>query len=47
MTSKGSHGNRDLSLINEEQHGFQADKSCETRLMTITHDFTKCLNENS
>ena len=35
------------SILREEQHGFQAGKSCETQLTMTIDDFANCLNDNS
>ena len=33
------------SLLNEFQHGFRQNRSCETQLITTVRDFTDCLNK--
>ena len=33
------------SLLNQFQHGFRQNRSCETQLITTVRDFTDCLNE--
>ena len=33
-------------ILSEEQHGFQAGKSCETQLILTINDFANCLNNN-
>jgi len=32
--------------LKEEQHGFQAGKSCDSQLILTINDFANCLNEN-
>ena len=34
------------NILCEEQHGFQAGKSCETQLILTINDFVNCLNES-
>ena len=38
---------KDYNIPHEEQHGFQAGKSCETQLIITINDFVNCLNESS
>ena len=38
---------KEHNILCEEQHGFQAGKSCETQLIMTLNDFANCLNENS
>jgi len=35
------------NILREEQHGFQAGKSCETQLIMTIDNFANCLNDNS
>ena len=35
------------NILAEEQHGFQAGKSCETQLITTIDDLVNCLNDNA
>jgi len=31
--------------LTDEQHGFWQHRSCETQLITTTHDFAQCLSQ--
>ena len=38
---------KEYNILQEEQHGFQTGKSCESQLIMTINDFANCLNENS
>ena len=38
---------KEYNILHKEQHGFQADKTCETQLIMTINNFANCLNENS
>jgi hypothetical protein len=34
------------NILNENQHGFRAKRSCESQLLMTTNDITKWMNNN-
>ena len=38
---------KEYNILCEEQHGFQAGKSCKTQLIMTIKDFANCLNDYS